>query len=477
MRFFRGGAAGGGIARAAASALFAALALTAQENAAPPPATIPVALRAGAGVPLRLYLTKRLRMKNGAPVEAKLLEPVYAFDREVLPEGTSVTGHISGFRPAPRIVRVQSILGGDFTPLHQALVEFTNLRMPDGRLITIRAQPSAGLPSIAMLNRVPHSPVEEPDSKIGQLKAAILAKTQDISDMVRGPNKMEMVEDFLIGRMPYHPQWYRTGTRFDAVLTAPIEFGTVEIAAESLRSVGMQPPDESTVHVRLLTPLNSAQARNGEAVEGVVSQPLFTKDRLLVLPEGTRVQGTVRQAQAARWFHRGGRLRFTFDSVETPEAAALAPAVKARVDGLLTQAETDPAAGVRIDKEGTAKATESKKRFLEPVFALWAAGRAMDTDPVTRQGVLVGSTKDNYAGRALGGFAGFGFLGAAIGTTTRTAGVTLGFYGFATSMYWTVVSRGKEVVFSRNTPLEVRFGARAAPARKLNAPGDEAKAR
>ncbi len=477
MRLPGSGTAVDAPARAAFCALLAALALAAQESAKPPPVTFPVALRAGAGVPLRLYLTKRLRMKNGAPVEAKLLEPVYAFDREVLPEGTTVTGRVNGFRPAPRIVRVQSILGGDFTPLHQALVEFTALRMPDGRLVSIRTQASAGLPSIAMLNRVPHTPAEEPGSKIGQLKAAILAKTQDISDMVRGPNKMEMVEDFLIGRLPFHPQWYRNGTRFDAVLIEPIEFGTVEIAAGSLRSVGMQPPDESTVHIRLVTPLNSAAARSGEAVEGVVSQPLYADGGRLVLPEGTRVQGTVRQAQAARWFHRGGRLRFTFDSVETPQLAALAPAVTARVDGLLTQAETDPAAGVRIDKEGAAKATESKRRFLEPVFALWAAGRAMDTDAVSRQGVVVGSTKTNYAGRVLGGFAGLGFLGAAIGATSKAAGITLGFYGFAASMYWTVVSRGKEVAFARDTPLEVRFGARAAPSRKLESASEPAKSR
>lgn len=457
----------------AVCALLAALALTAQESANPPPATLPVALRAAAGVPLRLYLAKRLRMRKGAPVEAKLIEPLYAFDREVAPEGTAVTGRVSGFQPASPAVRAGAILGGDFTPLHEALVEFTALRMPDGRLLPIRTQPSAGLPSIALLNRVAQPPTEEPASKIGQMKAAIQAKTRDIADMVRGPNKMEMLEDFLIGRLPYHPQSYRTGTRFDAVLTAPIDFGTVEIAAESLRSVGMQPPDESTVHVRLVTPLNSARARNGQAVEGVVSQPVFATGHRLVLPEGTRVEGTVRQAQPARWFHRGGRLRFTFDSVETPQVAALAAAVRERVDGLLAQAESDPSAGVRIDKEGTAKATESKKRFLEPVFALWAAGRAMDTDAVSRQGLVVGSTKTNYAGRVLGGFSGFGFLGAAIGATSKAAGITLGFYGFAASMYWTVISRGKEVAFSRNTPLEVRFGARAAPARKLSA-ADEA---
>lgn len=478
MRFFGGGTAASAFLRVAVWASLPALALTAREPAVAPPQTLPVALRAVAGVPLRLYLTKRLRMRDGAPVEAKLLEPLYAFDRQVAPEGTVVTGRVHGFLPAAGIVRARAILGGDFTPLHEALVEFTGMRLPDGRLLTIRTQPSAGLPSIALLNRVSQPPTEEPATRFGQMKAAIRAKTRDISDLVRGPNKikMEMFEDFLIGRLPYHPQWYRTATRFDAVLAAPVDFGTAEISVESLRSMGMQPPSESTVHIRLVTPLSSARARHGQAVEGVVSQPLFDGGQL-VLPEGTRVEGTVRQAQPARWFHRGGRLRFTFDSLETPQVAALVPAIGAHVDGLLARAESDPAAGIRIDGEGTAKATESKKRFLEPVFALWAAGRAMDSDPVSRQGLVAGSNKSNYAGRALGGFSGFGFLGAAIGVTSKTAGITLGFYGFAASMYWTVISRGNEVEFSRNTPLEVRFGERAAPSRKLDTAVEAGKSR
>ena len=48
-----------------------------------------------AGVPLRLYLTKRVSKRIDAPVEAKLLTPLYAFDHEVIPAGTQVFGHVS----------------------------------------------------------------------------------------------------------------------------------------------------------------------------------------------------------------------------------------------------------------------------------------------------------------------------------------------------------------------------------------------
>jgi hypothetical protein len=74
---------------------------------AQPPATenepqqsVPLAVPAG--VPLRLYLTKRIPKKVGAPVEAKLLEGVYAFDREVIPAGTQVLGHVSRLEPVSK---------------------------------------------------------------------------------------------------------------------------------------------------------------------------------------------------------------------------------------------------------------------------------------------------------------------------------------------------------------------------------------
>jgi len=70
---------------AAGISLFAAMAsaqTTANEE------TPRISLDVPSGAPLRLYLTKRISKRAGAPVEAKLLEPVFAFDREVVPAGT-----------------------------------------------------------------------------------------------------------------------------------------------------------------------------------------------------------------------------------------------------------------------------------------------------------------------------------------------------------------------------------------------------
>src|SRR5260370_887551 len=71
-----------------------ATAQTTAENETPK-----ISLSVPSGAPLRLYLTKRLSKRTGAPVEAKLLEPVFAFDREVIPAGTVAQGQVSRVQP------------------------------------------------------------------------------------------------------------------------------------------------------------------------------------------------------------------------------------------------------------------------------------------------------------------------------------------------------------------------------------------
>jgi hypothetical protein len=55
-----------------------------------------------------LYLTKRVSKWIAAPIEAKLLEPVFAFDREVIPAGTVALGKVSRTQPVPKWQRVRA---------------------------------------------------------------------------------------------------------------------------------------------------------------------------------------------------------------------------------------------------------------------------------------------------------------------------------------------------------------------------------
>src|SRR5437870_9464464 len=75
-----------------------------------------ISLNVPSGAPLRIYLTGRVPKRTGAQVEAKLLEPVFAFDREVVPAGTVAEGDVSRVQPVAKWQRVRAILHGDFTP-------------------------------------------------------------------------------------------------------------------------------------------------------------------------------------------------------------------------------------------------------------------------------------------------------------------------------------------------------------------------
>ena len=454
---------------------------------AKPATVVNVPLIVSAGVPLRTYVTKRLRMRLDEPVQAKLIDPIYAFDRIVVPAGAELQGHVTKLDPVSKMKRFQAIVNGDFTPLHFARVEFTTVTMADGHSLPIHTADSEGLLTIyappqpnKKTKKSSKTPTQTQPQNTGvlgtakqqaqqQIQQQIAARTQGVIDVVRSPNKKEWLQDYLIKKLPYHPQWYRRNTRFDATLVAPLDFGMAPVSSDVLSKVGM-PAGESWGEVRLLTDLTSAHADANTQVSGVLSKPVFSPDQRLLVPEGTLLTGRVRQAQAARWFHRGGKLRFTFDRVELPAITAMPPIMMERTPVLLSAAESDPGARVKVDSEGSAKATESKARLLAPVLAFLVASRAADTDAGKNKVGNAGG-EANYGGRTAGGFSGFGIFGSLAAQGSKTVGSVLGYYGLGWTVYNTIISRGNEVEFKKNTAISVRFGATPPlPEKKPGAP-------
>jgi len=378
------------------------------------PQNIP--LTTPAGVPLRLYLTKRVSKRMDAAVEAKLAAPVYAFDREVIPSGSRAIGHVSRLESVSKWQRARAILGGDFTPLHVAQVEFTSLALPDGREIELHTVASEGLNSLLPLRppkqRNPNAQsagglVGTAKQKLKDQTDAQIDRIKSIPDLVRGADKKEWLSDYLMSRRPYHPQYVRSRTRFDAELAAPLNFGSEAVTPGSMALLGSQPAAGSVVHARLLTALDSASSAQGQKVEAVLEQPLFSADHKLILPEGTQVDGTVVLAKKAGWFHHAGRLRFNFQNLELPEVAGLlaspqtsvpsqtpqtpqAPEEKrlqVRTQGTLAAAEGDKAP-LKVDPEGGVQAADSKTR---PGFD---ACRSRQTRSASRH------TRHQYSGSA-----------------------------------------------------------------------------
>ena len=434
-----------------------------------------VFLTVPAGTPLHLYLTKQVPKKPGTPVQAKLMAPVFAFDRQVIPAGTEVFGQVGRVEPVAKSQRVRAILGGDFTPLRRAHVEFTTMVMPDGKTLALHTVESAGLNSL-----IPLSPPKQQSGNssgtggvletgkqmvYGEVNSQI-ANFRSIPSIMRGPGKKERLYDFLMSKLPYHPQYVGNRTRFDAELSEPLEFGAGNVTRESLVMLGSLPPAGCMAHARLVTPLGSDSSKLGEAVQAVLTEPLFTPDHKLLLPEGTRVDGAVLFARKARWFRRSGQLILDLQALDMsatlarlehepaeqvlPEPVAALPAAPLELRQQ-TQAMLDSAEGggqsYAPRRTITPSVTSSMKLVVKATRygAEWSGAHQV-------------STGARLACRL---FDDRGLLGVIASEASSSVGTAFGYYGMAWALYSNVIARGEEVEFGKHATIDIRFNTSA----------------
>jgi hypothetical protein len=445
--------------------------ITAQAKLEAPPRSIE--LTVDAGVPLRLILAKKLPLNHESTlVTAKLVEPLYAFDREVAPPGSEVLGRIAKLQGVARRERFLAILRGDFTPLRDPEIQFDTLVLKDGTRMPLS---TLVFPGASLTVRLGQNGKNKglKDKALDTARAQIETRKRAVIDAIRTPGKLDRLETAALDRLPYHPLALTAGSRFNAELLKPLDFGPATISGAELEQLGSQPASDSVIEARLTSPLNSAAVEKGAVVEAVLSQPLFAADKHLIYPVGSLLHGKVLQARGARHWHRSGQLRFMFQEielplgVEPPVAEAAAPRVEQQhlhtrqVEARLETVDVISKDKVNIDEEGGTKAADSKKRFIAPAVNTLLAGLGGDHDHIKVNGVRTGAYSSNVGGRAISGGVGFGLIGAGIGQLSRPFALSLGYYGAAFSIYTNVIARGQEVVFPKDTRIEIRFGTRA----------------
>jgi hypothetical protein len=123
--------------------LTVAVAALAQEApvtpSAQPGTTVP------AGVPLRVALERRVAIKRaGEPIQGRLVDAVYVFDRAMLPAGSIVEGHIAEIGGVPFRRRLTAILSGNLTPPREVRAQFDALVLSDGSRLSLRTFLSRG---------------------------------------------------------------------------------------------------------------------------------------------------------------------------------------------------------------------------------------------------------------------------------------------------------------------------------------------
>ncbi len=414
-----------------------------------------VSLIVPAETPLRVSLSKTVPLgKVGEPIAAQVTEPVYAFDRVVIPQGSEVTGKIAEIIPASKLRRTEAIMNGNFTPLKTATIEFDTLALKDGTRLPIETKVSLGIPNVIRLVAASSKPVKP--GLIQRAKRALGQQWHYALQQARTVVSYRFWKKFAIGELPYHHQYLREGTVFDAELLAPLRCGQETLAPGALADYGQPPPPNSVVEARLLTALNSATARKGGRVEAVVTQPLFSPRRkLLVLPEGTRLEGSVVQAHPARRLHRNGLLRIVIQRMTLPSGAT------ARVDASLAGLAVGQASHIKLDSEGGASISTSKKRYLDTALSLAIA--MSTTGGCDAEDRISGGSCDggNLTHRSVAGGSGFKLVGLALGMAVHSQVLSqaLGFYGAAWSVYNHFLSPGRNVILAKNTPMVIAFGA------------------
>lgn len=76
--------------------------------------------------------------KVGQPVHAILVDPIYAFDRLVVPVGSQVTGQVTKIDTISGGKRTMAALDADFTPERRVEVSFNDLVLPDGKHLPLK---------------------------------------------------------------------------------------------------------------------------------------------------------------------------------------------------------------------------------------------------------------------------------------------------------------------------------------------------
>jgi len=423
-----------------------------------------VELLATTGTPLRIAIDETVALTNvDQTVHGTLVEPLYAYDRMVLPAGTPVTGHVASLENPSRFARWKAWASGDFSPHRRITIVFDAV-VRDGQTIALNALGVNGIANVRRqtANDAPPTLADDsPKGKTAQAKeearrklhesiASAKARANDALAMIKEPGKKERFKLLLLNQLPYHHQYLNKGTVYDARLQAAVSFGLVDGAVVAPN--GTRPAPLSVLRARLTTPLDSATTKKGASLDAIVTQPVLSNDGELILPQGTRLTGEVTVAKPARRLHRNGQLRFLIENVALPEQES--------TPLLASLHSVDVSADDRIalDEEGGAAASDSKARFIAPSLAILAFRGGLERhdhlDP-DGDGHMIHSGHPGALG--VGGFLGVGAIGAVMGPVWRPAGLALSAVGIVRTTYKNILGKGQEVRFAEDTPIELQL--------------------
>ena len=395
------------------------------------------------GTSLQVEALRHYPMKAGETIEVRLMHPIYVGEKLVVPENTPLRGRVVELKPDSK-TRLHARLRGDFTPFHTARVQFDELMLPSGSLQISAATADDGAPVLQL-----QAPGVSPNrSFIARRWADAKRRLHEQLSYFTAPGKGDRALQLLYHQLPYHPQRIDAHTAWSFELTAPVELPTTAMVASDPAIPAAPITGKSeiwSVNATLSRGLTSATAKPGDSVEAQVVEPVYDHDKQLVVPQGSTLVGKVSIATSAKSFGRNGKLRFTFQQIRFPEGN------DRPVEGALAGAATEKAQDLSLDAEGTIT-PRSKSSVIAPLLLTMLAGRALDEDGNVTLQTGVASNGFGLVGR---------IVGIAVGDRNLAAG--LGYYAAALSVYDNFIQPGRDVVFPKNTRIEIETTPLRAP--------------
>ncbi len=405
------------------------------------------------GVAVQVALDKEVRVRKvGQPIIGHVVEPVYAFDKLVVPVGTTAAGQITKIEGISNGKRTLNALDAEFTPTHKIDVEFTEFILPDGKHLSIhtRVTPGSGqlIQFVTGTDADQQKGVKDPAAeKAKEAKEEAKREWDSAIQQVKEPGKLHRVERYAVAQLPVHPQYIDAGTLYLAELQQPLDFGSEPLTPQIAASLSSPLPNGSFVRARLVTPLSSATSQKDDKVEAMLTRPLFDGERL-ILPQGAILRGSVVQVEPARHMSRNGELRFVFHDLVLPSG------LDQKVSTVLTGIQAGKTHNLKLDSEGGAQATSPKSRYLQTGIALGLAAVS-----------AAGDGDADILNKSAGGANGFKLVGIAVGIAARSnpLGIAMGALGASRSVYIHFIARGRDVVFPENTAMQIGIGIRQVP--------------
>lgn len=387
------------------------------------------------GTILAVQLSADSKMKAGTPVRGRLIEPVYGHDKLLIPRGSVLTGEIVELQPAPHSRSLNAKLSGDFTPLHEAVVQFQQITFPSGAQVAVSTVPTTQ--GVETLHIQSAYAAAHHQSMAKRVWNDLNGRKNDAIATFTAPGKGSRLKKMFYHQLPYHPETLDGGLEYNAALAQPVELSVLsDTPKEPAHDEKKGLEKTATLHALLTTPVDSKTAPQGTPVKAEVTEPFFNEQNRVVVPQGSVLVGSVTQSKpSGKWAHNGV-LRFTFTQLQYPEG------FQQRVYGTTSAIAVDHRSNLQMDVEGGVSPQKSSALLPLAMGVLSAAALHEDEDSLAH----AATSSNGFAliGRALAIASGSNYVGGAIGA-----------YGTARTTYSRFIAHGRDVSFPKNTRIEI----------------------